>query len=43
MTGEYLTLDLRELNNTIDTLYKKGIYKYFINISKKDELSLGGF
>lgn len=38
MTGGYLTLDLRELTNTIDKLYKKGIYNYILNTNKPIEI-----
>ena len=38
MRGGYLTLDLRELTNAIDKLYKKGIYNYILNTNKPIEI-----
>ena len=38
MSSGYLTLDLRELKDTISTLYKKGIYNYILNTNKPIEI-----
>lgn len=43
MSGGYLTLDLRELKDYQDIIYKKGIFKYIRNTTKPIEIILPKF